>query len=47
MIHDQHWVTEQGFWNGVKKGLTNAFNRGNKWLDWVRQNMGMGKGIRL
>ena len=22
MLHDQHWVTEQGFWNGIKKGLT-------------------------
>ena len=19
MLHDQHWVTEQGFWNGIKK----------------------------
>lgn len=46
MIHDQHWVTEQGFWNGIKKGITNAFDRGNQWLDWVRQNMGMGNGLR-
>lgn len=47
MIHDQHWVTEQGFWNGIKKGLTDAFNRGNQWLDWVRKNMGLGRGMSI
>ena len=27
MLHDQHWVTEQGFWNGIKKGLTKVFEK--------------------
>lgn len=43
-IYDQHWVSEQGFWNGLKKGLTDAFDIGSKLYSWVRQQIG-GQGL--
>lgn len=45
MLHDQHWVTEQGFWNGVKKGLTKVFEKGSQAYAWVRQQLGYGRGL--
>lgn len=47
MIHDQHWVTEQGFWNGIRKGLTNAFNRGSEVYSWVLQHIGGNHGMKI
>lgn len=47
MIHDQHWVTEQGFWNGLRKGLTDAFNQDSKVYSWVQQRLGGNHGIRI
>lgn len=46
-IHDQHWVTEQGFWYGIKRGLTNTFERGSQAYNWVIQQLGGGRGMRL
>ena len=43
MLHDQHWVTEQGFWNGIKKGLTKVFEKGSQAYAWVRQQLGHGR----
>jgi len=46
MIHDQHWVTETGFWNGIRKGITNAFNKGSEVYSWVLQHMKDGIGMK-
>lgn len=43
-IYDQHWVSEQGFWNGLKKGLTDTFDKGSKLYTWVLQQIG-GQGL--
>lgn len=45
MLHDQHWVTEQGFWNGIKRGLTKVFEKGSQAYAWVRQQLGHGRGL--
>ena len=47
MLHDQHWVTEQGFWNGIKKGLTKVFEKGSQAYAWVRQQLGHGRYLGL
>lgn len=47
MIHDQHWVTEQGFWNGIRKGFTNAFNRGSEAYSWVLHHLKGDQGMRI
>lgn len=47
MIHDQHWVTEQGFWKGIRKGFTNAFNRGSEVYSWVLHHLKGGQGIKI
>lgn len=46
MIHDQHWVTEQGFWYGIKKGLTVAFEKGSQAYNWLCNQLG-GRGLRV
>lgn len=47
MIHDQHWVTEAGFWNGIRKGFTEAFNRGSEAYSRVLRHLGGGRGIGI
>lgn len=46
-IFDRHWVTERGFWNGIRKGLTNAFNRGSKVYSWVLQHIEGNHGMKI
>lgn len=40
LVHDQQWITEQGFWNGIRKGLTNAFNQGSEAYSLVTKQIG-------
>lgn len=47
MIHDQHWVTEQGFWNGIRKGFTSAFDQESKAYSWVLHHLKGGEGMRM
>lgn len=46
-IYDQHWVTEEGFWNGIRKGLTNAFNSGSDAYIWLLKHLRGGRGMKM
>lgn len=44
-IHDQHWVSEQGFWTGIRKGITAVFDMGSRAYQWVLQQLNIGHGL--
>lgn len=46
-LYDQHWCNENGFWNGILRGLTELFNTGSDVYRWVIStlNRGNGRGI--
>lgn len=46
-IHDQRWCSEEGFWNGIRKGMTAAFEQGSKAYRWLLDLLNIGRGYKL